>query len=136
MSVFVSSRLLSPVTHTATIYLAGVSTTCSLFLFNLFDFSLCFPRISPVRPSCLFCLQPSSCFFLCEWSVHDTMISSGFCFGSYRFKRARQSRSNEKHSLFLNCRKAYPETCFVLFHFNSPLPIFRNIAILKEYYFF
>lgn len=66
MSVFVSYRLLSPVIHTAIIYLAGVSRPCSLFLFNLFYFSLCFLRILLVRPSCLFCLHPSSFFFLCE----------------------------------------------------------------------
>lgn len=50
MPLFVSSGLVSSVIRIATIYLAGVSSTCSLFLLDLFGFSLCFLRSPLASP--------------------------------------------------------------------------------------
>lgn len=119
MSVFVSSRLVSSVICIAIVYLAGLSS--SLFLFDLFDFWLCFSR----SPFVSLLHHALSCVNGLSASV-DVMVYPIFVLvltGSKRQDETRQRR---------NTFCSWPVERQVL----KVSLIFKNIARLKEYYSF
>lgn len=118
MPLFVSSGLVSSVIRIATIYLAGVSSACSLFLLDLFDFSLCFlrsPLVSPLH-------RASSC-------VNGICGYHGLPCFLFWFLQAQKGKIKQGKGETLSVPDLQKGT-------SGKFSVFKNITRLKEYYSF
>lgn len=140
MPLFVSSSLVSSVICIATIYLAEVRGSCHLFLFDLFDFSLCFLEISLVRPSCLFCLPSSSCFTCMNGhSAYGYCDLPCFLFWFLHVLKGKIKQGQGETHSFPDLQKNmsgdvflfYFTFCFILLYFSRTL-LYRNFIIISE----